>query len=69
MHHVGDKVFITQGSHMNETGTVVAVDSWCGSLTVDIDDWPGTYEMNPESCVSIIAKLNSMLDELPTWRE
>jgi len=69
MHRVGDKVFITRGSHMNETGTVVAVDSWCGSLTVDVDDWPGTYEINPETCINIIDKLNSILDHLPTWSE
>lgn len=70
MFKVGDKVFIIRGSHQNETGVVTATDSWSGALTVDIDDWPGEYNINPEACIRVIPTAeaqDNIHDEGPTW--
>ena len=67
MFNVGDRIFITRGSHQNETGVVTATDSWSGALTVNVEGWPGDYNINPEVCIHIVDKLDDLLDGLPTW--
>ena len=77
MFKVGDRVFILRGSHQNETGMVSAIDSWSGALTVNVDGWPGSYNINPEACIRVVPtepglglvadKLDTLLDGMPTW--
>ena len=35
---------------------VTATDSWSGALTVDVEGWPGDYNINPEACIPIITR-------------
>ena len=77
MFKVGDRIFITRGSHQNETGVVTATDDWSGALTVLLDGWPGDYNINPEACIRVVSAdtelvviadgLDNILDGLPTW--
>ena len=77
MFKVGDRIFITRGSHQNETGVVTATDSWSGALTVDVEGWPGDYNINPEACIRVVTAttelaavadgLDDLLDGMPTW--
>jgi hypothetical protein len=74
---VGDRIFITRGSHQNETGVVTAIDSWSGALTVNVEGWPGDYNINPEACIRVVTAttklaaiadgLDDLLDGMPTW--
>ena len=68
MFNVGDKVFITRGSHQNETGVVTAIDSWSGSVTVDIDGWPGAYNINPEACIRIVDEAEVSITDIDGLR-
>ena len=80
MFKVGDRIFITRGSHQNETGGVTATDSWSGVLTVEVVGWPGAYNVNPEACIHVVPRtveagsiaevcdrLDDLLDGMPTW--
>ena len=78
MFKVGDRIFITRGSHQNETGVVTATDDWSGALTVLLDGWPGDYNINPEACIRVVTRehqvvaaiadgLDDLLDGMPTW--
>ena len=67
MFKVGDRIFITRGSHQNETGVVTAIDSWSGALTVNVEGWPGDYNINPEACIRVVTattKLAAIADGL-----
>ena len=68
MFNVGDKVFITRGSHQNETGVVTAIDSWSGGVTVDIDGWPGAYNINPEACIRIVDEAEVSITDIDGLR-
>ncbi|HIC23134.1 MAG TPA: hypothetical protein EYO84_06900 [Planctomycetes bacterium] len=74
MFKVDDRVFITRGLHQNETAVVTAIDDWSGVLTVNVDGWPGKYNINPAACIPIMAthtvvtdELDDLLDHIPTW--
>ena len=77
MFKVGDRIFIIRGSHQNETGVVTATDSWSGALTVDVEGWPGDYNINPEVCIRVVTAtsevaaiadgLDDLLAGLPSW--
>ena len=77
MFKTGDKVFILRGSHQNETGVITAIDSWSGALTVNVDGWPGEYNITPEACIRVVTAatelagiadgLDDLLDGMPTW--
>ncbi len=75
MFKIGDRIFITRGSHQNETGEVTAVDSWSGALTVNVEGWPGDYSINPEACIRVVTATTDRAGiatelyhpDMPTW--
>ena len=71
MFKTGDKVFILRGSHQNETGVITAIDSWSGALTVNVDGWPGEYNINSEVCIRVVPRdpdpEPNLADGMPTW--
>jgi hypothetical protein len=69
MFKVGDRVFILRGSHQNETGVITATDSWSGALTVDVEGWPGSYNISPEACIRVVPRdpESNLSDGAPSW--
>ena len=52
MYKPGDAVFIYNGSHQNETGTVLeCTDIW--TVMCRLDNWPGTYSIPIAYCRKI----------------
>ena len=52
MYKPGDAVFIHNGSHQNETGTVLEyTDEY--SIMCRLDNWPGTYSIPLTYCRKI----------------